>query len=122
MTKHKKYLSVSDFCKRNGIRTYKFYQILGRHPELSRKLKTNSAGKRVLDEEAMLAMKAILRKEKVEGGQKSKPTSAAIEINTLAAQNEELRKEVAKLKRENVKLKKFLRGKNPKPENPKRIS
>lgn len=114
MTKRRKYLSVSDFCKRNGIKPYKFFQILGRHPELARKLKTNSAGKRVLDEGAMLAAKAILRKEKVEGGQKPKPTSAAIEINTLAAQNEELRKEVAKLKRENVKLKKFLRSKNKK--------
>ena len=99
MTKHKKYLSVSKFCKRNGIRTYRFYQILGRHPELARKLKTNSAGKRVLDEEAMLSARAILRKEKIEEGQRSTATSAAVEINTLAAQNEELRKEVARLKK-----------------------
>ena len=99
MAKKSKYLSVSKFCKRNGIRTYKFYQILGRHPGLARKLKTNSAGKRVLDEEAMLSARAILRKEKIEGGQKLTPTSAAIEINTLAAQNEELRKEVARLKK-----------------------
>ena len=99
MTKHSKYLSVSKFCKRNGIKPYKFFQILNRHPELARKLKTNSAGKRVLDEEAMLSAKAILRKEKIEGGQKLTPTSAAIEINTLAAQNEELRKEVARLKK-----------------------
>ena len=99
MAKKSKYLSVSKFCKKNGIRTYKFFQILNRHPELARKLKTNSAGKRVLDEEAMLAAKAILRKEKIEGDQKPKATSAAIEINTLAAQNEELRKEVARLKK-----------------------
>ena len=99
MTKHSKYLSVSKFCKRNGIKPYKFFQILNRHPELARKLKTNSAGKRVLDEEAMLAARAILRKEKIEGEQKPSPTSAAIEINTLAAQNEELRKEVARLKK-----------------------
>ena len=99
MTRHKKYLSVSKFCKRNGIRTYKFFQILNRHPELARKLKTNSAGKRVLDEEAMLAARAILRKEKIKEGQRSTATSAAVEINTLAAQNEELRKEVARLKK-----------------------
>ena len=99
MTKYSKYLSVSKFCKRNGIKPYKFFQILNRHPELARKLKTNSAGKRVLDEEAMLAARAILRKEKIEGGQKCSASSAAVEINTLAAQNEELRKEVARLKK-----------------------
>ena len=99
MTKHSKYLSVSKFCKRNGIKPYKFFQILNRHPELARKLKTNSAGKRVLDEEAMMAARAILRKEKIEGGQRSTASSAAVEINTLAAQNEELRKEVARLKK-----------------------
>ena len=82
MTKHKKYLSVSKFCKRNGIRTYKFYQILGRHPELAKKLKTNSVGKRVLDEEAMLAARAILRKEKIEGGQNPTATSAAVLLRT----------------------------------------
>ena len=111
MTKRKKYLSVSKFCKKNGIRTYKFFQILNRHPELARKLKTNSAGKRVLDEEAMMAARAILQKEKIEGGQKLTPTSAAIEINTLAAQNDELRKEVAKQKREIDRLKKIIRNK-----------
>ena len=111
MAKHSRYLSVSKFCKRNGIKQYKFFQILNRHPELARKLKTNSAGKRVLDEEAMLSAKAILRKEKIEEGQKLTPTSAAIEINTLVAQNEELRKEVVRLKREIDKQKKFIRNK-----------
>ena len=53
----------------------------------------------MLDEEAMMAARAILRKEKIEGGQKLTPTSTAREINTLAAQNDELRKEVARLKK-----------------------
>ena len=37
--------------------------MLSRHPELARKMKANSAGERVLDEEAMMTAGAILRKE-----------------------------------------------------------
>ena len=37
--------------------------MLSRHPELARKMKANSAGERVLDEEAMRTARAILRKE-----------------------------------------------------------
>ena len=62
-----------------------------RHPELARKMKAKSAGERVLDEEAMMTARAILRKEKIEDRRKR---SAANEINTLAVQIEELRKEV----------------------------
>ena len=39
--------------------------MLSRHPELARKMKANSAGERVLDEEAMMTARAILRKEKI---------------------------------------------------------
>ena len=39
--------------------------MLSRHPELARKMKVNSAGERVLDEEAMMTARAILRKEKI---------------------------------------------------------
>ena len=54
-------------------------------------MKAKSAGERVLDEEAMMTARAILRKEKIEDRRKR---SAANEINTLAVQIEELRKEV----------------------------
>ena len=37
--------------------------MLSRHPEPARKMKGNSAGERVLDEEAITAAGAILRKE-----------------------------------------------------------
>ena len=37
--------------------------MLSRHPELARKMKANSAGERVLDEKAITAAGAILRKE-----------------------------------------------------------
>lgn len=110
MTKHRRYLSVSEFCKRNGIKTYNFFQIMSRHPELARKLKTNSAGGNLLDEEAMRTARAILRKEKAEQDHKSTVSSAAVEINILASQNDELRKEVARLKLENAKLKKIIRS------------
>ena len=40
--------------------------MLSRHPELARKMKANSAGERVLGEEAMMTARAILRKEKIE--------------------------------------------------------
>ena len=79
--------------------------MLSRHPELARKMKANSAGERVLDEEAMMTARAILRKEKIEDRRKR---SAANEINTLAVQIEELRKEVRRLKCENQRLKKVI--------------
>ena len=79
--------------------------MLSRHPELARKMKANSAGERVLDEEAMMTARAILRKEKIED---RRNRSAANEINTLAVQIEELRKEVRRLKCENQRLKKVI--------------
>ena len=68
-------------------------------------MKAKSAGERVLDEEAMMTARAILRKEKIEDRRKR---SAANEINTLAVQIEELRKEVRRLKCENQRLKKVI--------------
>lgn len=58
MRKNKKSCSISEFCRNNNFRTLEFYKMLSRHPELARKMKANSAGERVLDEEAM--MTAIL--------------------------------------------------------------
>ena len=65
MRKNKKSCSISDFCRNNNFRTLEFYKMLSRHPELARKMKANSAGERVLDEEAMMTARAILRKEKI---------------------------------------------------------
>ena len=89
MRKNKKSCSIPEFCRNNNFRTLEFYKMPRRHPELARKMKANSAGERVLDEEAMRTARAILRKEKIEDRRKR---SAADEINTLAAQIEELRK------------------------------
>ncbi len=108
MGKHSKYLSISEFCEQNGFKTYKFYKILNRYPELARKMKTSSAGERMLDEEAMRTAKAIFRKEKTEDRRKRSAADAANEINILVAQIDELRKEVGKLKCENERLKKFI--------------
>lgn len=85
--------------------------MLNRSPELAKKIKTNSAGKRVLDEDAMRTAAAILRKDKFVDKQRS---SAAREINVLIAKNEELGKEVTRLKCENQKLRSALLGKNEK--------
>ena len=68
-------------------------------------MKANSAGERVLDEEAMMT---ILRKEKIEDRRNRYAADAANEMNILAAQNEELRKEVGRLKCENQGLKKVI--------------
>ena len=65
MRKNKKSCSISEFCRNNNFRTLEFYKMLSRHPELARKMKANSAGERVLDEEAMMTARAILRKEKI---------------------------------------------------------
>ncbi len=108
MGKHSTYLSISDFCEQNGFRTYKFYKMLSRYPELARKIKTGSAGERMLDEEAMRTAKAILRKEKTEDRRKRSAADAANEINILVAQIDELRKEVGKVRCENERLKKFI--------------
>ncbi len=108
MSKHSNYLSISDFCEQNGFKTYKFYKILSRYPELARKMKTSPAGERMLDEEAMRTAKAILRKEKNEDRRKRSAADAANEINILVAQIDELRKEVGKVRCENDRLKKFI--------------
>lgn len=75
-------------------------------------MKINSAGKRVLDEKAMQAAAAILRKEKNEDRRKRSAVNAAGEINILIAKNEELGKEVTRLKCENEKLRNALMSKN----------
>lgn len=111
MRKNKKSCSISEFCRNNNSRTLEFYKMPSRHPELARKMKANSAGERVLDEEAMRTAAAILRKDKFVDKQRS---SAAREINVLIAQNEELGKEVTRLKCENQKLRSALSGKNEK--------
>ena len=48
-------------------------------------MKANSAGERVLDEEAMMTARAILRKENRAKQGRSSASSAADEINILAA-------------------------------------
>ena len=108
MRKNKKSCSISEFCRNNNFRTLEFYKMLSRHPELARKMKANSAGERVLDEEAMMTARAILRKEEIEDRRKRSAADAANEINTLAVQIEELRKEVRRLKCENQRLKKVI--------------
>ena len=108
MRKNKKFCSISEFCKSNKLESLQFYKMVSRHPELARKMKANSAGERVLDEEAMMTARAILRKEKIEDRRKRSAVGAANEMNILAAQNEELRKEVGRLKCENQRLKKVI--------------
>ena len=98
MRKNKKSCSISEFCRNNNFRTLEFYKMLSRHPELARKMKANSAGERVLDEKAIMAAGAILRKENRTKQGRSYASSAADEINILAAKNEVLRKEVRRLK------------------------
>ena len=114
MRKNKKSCSISEFCRNNNFRTLEFYKMLSRHPELARKMKTNSKGERVLDEKAITAAGAIIRKEKKAQLCKSPVSSAADEINILAAKNEVLRKEVSRLKYENERLKAVLTGRNKK--------
>ena len=63
MRKNSQYISISEYCKVNGLHTTKFYETLSGHPELAKKLKTNAKGERVLDEKAITAAGAILRKE-----------------------------------------------------------
>ena len=114
MRKNKKSCSISEFCRNNNFRTLEFYKMLSRHPELARKMKVNSAGERVLDEKAIMAAGAILRKENRAKQGRSSTSSAADEINILAAKNEVLRKEMSRLKCENERLKAVLSVRNEK--------
>ena len=93
----KKFCSISEFCKSNRLEPLQFYKMVSRHPELARKMKANSAGERVLDEEAMMTAGAILRKENRTKRGRSSASSAADEINILAAKNEVLRNEMSNL-------------------------
>lgn len=114
MRKNKKSCSISEFCRNNNFRTLEFYKMLSRHPELVKKLKTNAKGERVLDEEAMMTARAILRKENRAKQGRNSTSSAADEINILAAKNEVLRKEMSRLKCENERLKAVLSVRNEK--------
>ena len=87
MRKNSQYISISEYCKANGFKSTKFYETLSRHPELAKKLKINTKGERVLDEEAMMTARAILRKENRAEQGRSSASSAADEINILAAKN-----------------------------------
>ena len=97
MRKNSKYISISEYCKANGLHTTKFYETLSQHPELAKELKTNTKGERVLDEKATTAARAILRKENRAEQGRSSASSAADEINILAAKNEVLRNEMSNL-------------------------
>ena len=97
MRKNSQYISISEYCKANGLHTTKFYETLSRHPELAKKLKINTKGERVLDEKATTAAGAILRKENRAEQGRSSASSAADEINILAAKNEVLRNEMSNL-------------------------
>ena len=112
MRKNSNFFSISEYCKSNNLKPIKFYETLSRHPELAKKLKTNSKGERLLDEKAIMAVGAILRKTEKAKQSKSPISAAADEINILAAKNEELRKEVMRLKGENEKLRMTLKSKN----------
>ena len=93
----KKFCSISEFCQSNRLEPLQFYKMESRHPELARKMKGNFAGERVLDEEAIRTARAILRKENRAKQGRSSASSAADEINILAAKNEVLRNEMSNL-------------------------
>ncbi len=97
MRKNSQYISISEYCKANGFKSTKFYETLSRHPELAKKLKTNAKGERLLDEKAITEARAILRKENRAEQGRSSASSAADEINILAAKNEVLRNEMSNL-------------------------
>jgi len=64
------------------LKPTKFYETLSRHPELAKKFKTNAKGERLLDEKAITAAGAILRKENRAKQGRSSASSAADEIRT----------------------------------------
>lgn len=108
MGKHKKYLSVSEFCEMNGIPRHRFYKILHHHPELARRIRTSTSGERLLDELSLKTAKTIFRKEKIEDKRKLSANAAAGEINILAVQVDELREQLKNIQCENERLKNFL--------------
>lgn len=77
-------------------------------------MKSNAKGKCLIDERSITAAGAILRKIEKAKHSKSSMSAAAVELNLLAAKNEELRKEVIRLRAENEKLKNDLRSRRSK--------
>ena len=103
-----KKIPLNDFCKSCGIKRYEFFRLFDRHPELRLKTAVNEKGEQVIDEKTALSIRVILRKERRENIPAKSISSAAKEINLLTAQIDELRREVFRLKAENVRLRKAL--------------
>lgn len=116
MEKQNKYLSITEFCKKNGLAAYRFFEILNRYPKLAGKMKTNVHGEKVLDKKSITEIRSILRKEK---SRETSASSAAKEINLLTAQIDELRRKVFRLRAENVRLRKALNSNIRKTKNGK---
>ena len=108
MGKRSKYILISEFCEINGIKINKFYRTLHRHPELARKIRTSTAGERMLDEKSAQTVRAIFRNEKSEDKKNRSAYTAAGEINILTAEVDELRIEVSEVRCENRRLKKYI--------------
>jgi len=81
MGKRSKYILISEFCEINRIKINKFYRTLHRHPELARKIRTSTAGERMLDEKSAQTVRAIFRNEKSEDKKNRSAYTAAGEIN-----------------------------------------
>lgn len=117
MAKSKRYKSVSDYCKQNGLEPYQIYEFLQKDKKLSEQLTVDEGGERQLPTFVLerIGRKLKGRAEEIQRKRRTSPNSAAVaiadEINSLAKRNEELTKEVGQLKAENEHLKEILSGK-----------
>lgn len=89
---------VSDFCRKNGLTTARFYEIVSLNSKLAQHLKGDETGEICLDKKTEESVMAILRKERLVKKSKSPVLSAQREINYLSAQNAELKREIKRLK------------------------
>lgn len=123
MRRNRKMHSINEYCMRSGLEAGIFFDELKKHPKYSERLRTNSRGEYVIDEDTLMYIGDILRgRKKCRQGNgtdtKGCAVAVAAEINSLIYEKEMLRAEIKRLNIENERLCKIIKDS----ENEKRCS
>lgn len=114
MGRNRKMHSITEYCMRSGLEAGIFFDELKKHPKYSERLRINSRGEYVIDEDTLMYVGDILRgrkKRRQGNGTDTKVCAAAVaaEINSLICEKEMLRAEVKRLTAENERLCKIVK-------------
>lgn len=117
MGRNRKLHSISEYCARHGLEIGIFFDELVKHPKYSERLRTNSRGEYVIDEDALMYVGDILRARKSRCrmcagtaiDKKGAVAAVAAEINSLTYEKEQLRAEIKRLTLENERLRRIIK-------------